>query len=102
MSSLLKYGDEIESLPNTKTNITVDEINIMNTFFSNNDKLINDIKEMILLLVLYIIFSINAVDILIKKFIPITNNSIYILYTIKGLIFVISYFLIKNIKFAMK
>jgi len=102
----MSYGDDIKTLPIDKiNNPSITETYIIDTLFTttnNNTKLLNEIKEFVLLLILYCIFSIQQIDIYIQKFIPITGNSIYIFTAIKGLIFAIAWFLIKNIKFAMK
>ena len=111
MSSNIKYstnleGDYLNQLPIDKTTPTHNEIMIVDNLFKEKkgtfDKILEKTKDILVLAIFFIIFSLPQVDSLIKKFISVTNNSIYILIGIKASLFAISYFIIKNIYLVRK
>ena len=111
MLSNIKYstnteGDELKQLPVDKTIPTHNEIIIMDSLFKQKkcifDKILEKSKDLIVLVIFFIIFSLPQTDLLIKKFISVTNNSLYILIGVKALLFSISYFILKNIHLVRK
>ena len=106
MSTNIQYstnleGDDLKQLPIDKTTPTHNEIMIIDTLFKQKkgvfDKILEKTKDLIVLALFFIIFSLPQVDSLIKKVISSTNNSIYILIGVKAFLFALSYFIIKNI-----
>ena len=99
-------GDLIEQLPSDTSVPSHNEIRIVDQLFQQKkslfDRILNHSKDMIILCGLFILFSLPFVDDFIKKFITITSNSPYILIGVKGLLFVMLYFIIKNIYLAKK
>ena len=99
-------GDLIEQLPSDISVPSHNEIRIVDQLFQQKkslfDSILHQTKDMIILCGLFILFSLPFVDIFIKKFITITSNSPYILIGVKALLFVVIYFIIKNIYLARK
>ena len=97
-----RYSDDIESLP--LNNLYVPNSNekaIVESLFggsksSMNNNLINEIKDLVLIAILFVIFSLKNVDELVEKFIPASQNSVYILLMVKTLGMVTLFWIIKN------
>ena len=94
-------GDIIEQLPSDKTTPSQDELRIVDTLFkkqkSTIDKILTGTRDVLLIGILYIIFSLKPLDSLIYKFFPSSVNSEYILVMVKGVLFMASYFILKNL-----
>ena len=99
-------GDELKQLPIDSTTPTHNEIVIVDSIFKQRkgvfDKIFENTKDLIVLAIFFIIFSLPQVDSFIKTIISSTNNSIYILIGVKALLFVLSYFIINNIYLVRK
>jgi hypothetical protein len=65
-------------------------------------KFIKESKDMLILGLLFILFSLPQVDSLIKKFIPITNNLVYILIFVKAVFLMILYWILKHFYLSRK
>lgn len=93
-------GDVITSLPTDSTIPNHDEIRILETLFKQKEKGVNRIfeqtKDVFLIGILFIAFSLPQIDEMIHKIFPSTSNSIYITIFIKALGFMLIYFIIKN------
>ena len=89
--------DIIENLP-TNTNVpSHDEIEIMDKlFYTDNSGFLNELKKIVILAILYVIMSLPPVEDIIKKFVPITQKSPYILLIVKTLCFVCVFWFIDN------
>ena len=101
----LNSGDNIAGLPTDGTIPSHNEIQMVETLFKQKhgtiQKLFVGTKEFILLLLLFVVFSVPQVDGLFRKFIT-SAESPYILAGIKGVVFTVSYFLIKNMYLVRK
>ena len=99
-------GDSINNLPFDQTIPTHNEIKLVNSLFKEQKsiffKILDKSKDLLVLALFFIIFSLPQIDSIIKKFISITNNSLYILISIKALLFVFTYFIINNLYLAKK
>jgi len=99
------HGDIIENLPTDSSMPSHDELQIINSIFrenkTSNGKLFEEAKEVIILIILFIILSIPPVDSALKKFIPATNSP-YILILIKGIILAVVFYTIKNMYLIQK
>lgn len=99
-------GDLIEQLPSDTSVPSHNEIRLVDQFFQQKksliDRIFNHTKDMIILAGLFILFSLPFVDTIIKKVITIASTSLYILIGVKTLLFVIVYFIIKNIYLVRK
>lgn len=92
-------SDLISQLPSDKIQPSHEELQLINMLFKeNNTKILNfnEIKETLLVGILFILFSIPQLDYFIKKFIPITNNSIYFLIIIKTIFILLLFWLINH------
>jgi hypothetical protein len=99
-------GDMIDQLPSDKSIPSHNEIRIFDQLFHTKktifDKILVNTKDILIIGVLFILFSIAPLDSLIKKFIPLSNTSSYILIGAKTVLFMITYFIIKNIYLSRK
>jgi len=93
-------GDRIDALPTDQTAPTHNEVKMVETLFkekhSHVQKLLSGAKEFVVLFILFVLFCLPQVDSIIKKFISMAESP-YILAVIKGVIFVVVYFVIKNL-----
>lgn len=94
-------GDIIENLPVDNSVLSHNEIRIVDQLFQRKkglfDKILSNFKDILIIGTIFIFFSIHFIDDLIKKFIPSSNNSQYILIGVKTFLFMISYFIVKNL-----
>ncbi len=103
MSSIspITHGDVIASLPIDASMPSHEELQIINSIFRENKatkgRLFNEAKEGVILIMLFIILSIEPVDKLLKKIIPIASSSPYVLILIKGIILAVVFYAIKNL-----
>jgi hypothetical protein len=99
-------GDVIEQLPADMSVPSHNEIRIVDQLFQQKkgifDRILGQTKDIIILGGLFIVFSLPFVDSLIRKFVTMAGTSPYILIGIKALLFVFSYFIIKNLYLAQK
>ena len=99
-------SDLIEVLPIDKTQPTYEELHVINTLFKNHNNtmnvIFNEAKESLIVGFLFILFSIPQIDDLIKKYIPVTNNSIYFLILIKALFVIIIFWILKHFNLILK
>jgi hypothetical protein len=92
-------ADVISSLPTNKSVPSYDELKLMDTLFRNEgsvNNIVKEFKDSLLLGLTFILLSLPQIDELVKKFIPATTNSEYILLVVKGIIFGLLFWLIKN------
>jgi hypothetical protein len=95
--------DLIDDLPSDNNPITDVEKIIINTFFKNKKvNLFNEMKDVIIIIILFLIFSIPYFDIYIKKIIKISEKSYYILVLIKAFLFSIFFCFFKNFYLSNK
>lgn len=96
----LTLSDSIELLPTDKIPPSRDDIHIANTLFGENksitEKVIYEGKDIFIIGILFICFSLPQVDEIIQRFIPITKNSNSYLIIFKSIMVMILYWLIKN------
>jgi hypothetical protein len=94
-------GDIIEQLPSDHSPPSHDEIRILDSLFKEQqgivNKLLSEFKNIIIMGILFVIFSLPTLDDLIIKFINIASTSKYILVSIKALLFMVSYFVLQNL-----
>lgn len=99
-------GDVIEQLPSDMSVPSHNEIRIVDQLFQQKkgifDRILGQTKDIVILGGLFIVFSLPFIDNLIKKFVTAAGTSPYILIGIKALLFVFSYFIIKNLYLARK
>ena len=99
-------GDVIEQLPADMSVPSHNEIRIVDQLFQQKkgifDRILSQTKDIVILGGLFIVFSLPFIDNLIKKFVTAAGTSPYILIGIKALLFVFSYFIIKNLYLVRK
>ena len=92
--------DRLQDLPTDKSLPTHNETILINSLFHKKntfDTLLKHTKDLLLLAIIFIIFSIPQIDTLIKKFIQPAQTSLYILIGVKTLLFISLFFIINNI-----
>lgn len=99
--------DLIKDLPTDKVQPSNDEIQMMDILFKNTpnntiNNLLKELKDVLTLGILFILFSIPQIDSLLNKFIPITVTSPYILILIKTGIIMVLYWIIKHFYLSKK
>jgi hypothetical protein len=98
-------GDSIDTLPTDQTVPSHNEIQMVENLFkqkqSTVQKLLSGAKEFVLLLLLFIVFSLPQLDSILRKIISMAESP-YMLIAIKGVLFVVVYFLIKNLYLVRK
>lgn len=98
--SQTERGDLIDQLPTDKLDPSPNEIQLANNLFKVQknfvSKMAGELKGIVIMLVLFIVISLEHVDKLFYKFLPMTEKSPYILLLLKGLVFVIVYYFIRN------
>ena len=97
----LSNADLIKNLPTDKVLPSQDEIQMMDILFKNTssygiNNLLKELKDVLVLGILFILFSIPQIDTLLNKFIPITTTSPYMLILIKAGIIMVFYWIIKH------
>jgi len=102
-----QVSDNLKSLPTNKNKISDTDINLSNSLFGPHnrelkDTLVEESRDILVLGLLFIIFSLNQVDDIIKKFVPITSNSQYFLILGKAILVMILYWLIKHFYLSQK
>jgi hypothetical protein len=95
--------DLIDDLPSDNKPLTNNEKVVIDTFFIKKKiNFFNEMKDIIIIIILYLILSIPSVDFYINKFIKISQKSYYILAIIKAFIFAIFFCFLKNFYLSNK
>lgn len=97
MNSL--YSDNLETLPSDLVEPLEYEKTIINNLFGSvnkNKELKDELKRLILMFVLFIVFSFPIFTTILEKILPISNKSVYIAIILKGILFVGSFWIINN------
>lgn len=99
-------GDIIAQLPTDQTVPSHNEIRIVDTLFQKKksivDRILKNTIDVLIVGILFIVFSLPLVDNLIKKFINMAEKSEYILIGVKAILFMLSYFIVNNIYLIKK
>jgi hypothetical protein len=101
-----KMSDDLSTLPTDKNNPSDVDKQLADTIFGEQlsfpQKLLKECKDMFILGLLFVVLSLPQLDQLIKKFVPMTNNSIYILILIKALVIMVLYWIINHFYLSRK
>lgn len=101
-----QHGDMISNLPVDKNPPTPNEIQIVDTLFKKHPNamqvIMNESKDAILAGLLVILFCLEHIDNMIKRVLPITENSPYMLFIIKGVAAAILFWIIKHFYLSRK
>jgi uncharacterized membrane protein YbjE (DUF340 family) len=99
-------GDPIAQLPVDQSQPTSNELQIVNTLFTTHknimDTIVEEAKDSLLIGFLFIVFSLPVIDNLIKRVLPMSEKSSYILIAIKALAVMALYWLIKHFYLSRK
>jgi hypothetical protein len=98
--NLQTTSDPIDSLPEDRNPPSHDEIQIIDSLFEKNqttfEKILNSAKDSVLIGALFVLFSLPIVDSTIQRFVT-SSSSPYILVATKAMMFIIVYYIIKNL-----
>lgn len=96
----LSLGDSIMNLPVDNSIPSEAESHIVNTLFNTHKTTTNAImqesKDSFIVGVLIILMSMSQIDQLIKKMLPVTTKSEYILLLVKGMLGALIFWVIKH------
>lgn len=99
-------GDPIAKLPVDQSQPTNNELQIVNTLFTKHrntmDAIVEEAKDSIIIGLLFIVLSLPMVDGVIKRIVPMTDKSPYILIAIKAVAVMALYWLIKHFYLSRK
>ena len=99
-------GDPIAKLPVDQSQPTSNELQIVNSLFTKHrstmDTVMEEAKDSLIIGLLFVIFSLPLVDSLIKRILPMTEKSPYILVAIKAVAVMALYWLIKHFYLSRK
>lgn len=94
-------ADHIDQLPTDNSVPNRTEIRLLNTFFKEKANTINkvftELKGAVLAGLLFAILSLPLTDRLVKSVVKSTEENLYFLILTKTLIFVVLYYVIKNL-----
>ena len=98
--------DIIDELPTDLSIPSHSEINMVNTLFKKNrgkiQIIFDELKSSILIGVLFILFSMPQTDDLVKRFVPSSEKSIYILVGIKAITVIAIFYFLNNMYLVRK
>lgn len=99
-------SDNINTLPTDQNNPTHAELQIVDQLFKQKhgtvQKILSGTKDVVIIGLVFLLFSLPQFDSLLKSFIPATEKSSYILITVKAVLFAFVYFLVKNVYLVRK
>lgn len=98
-------GDNIDNLPTDKNTPSHNEVKMVETLFKEQQSTVNKVlsgaKEFVFLFLLFCVLSLPQVNMFLAKILPVASSQ-YICILVKGVIFTVVYFLIKNIYLVKK
>ncbi len=99
-------ADSIDTLPVDQNIPSQTEVKLVDTLFKEQytavQKLLEGTKDVLIIGLLFVGFSLPQMDDVIQRVIPSTSSSPYILLVVKGIIFMLVYFIIKNLYLVRK
>lgn len=99
-------ADSIATLPTNQVQPSHNELKIVDTLFKSHggtmNKIFAEVQDAILIGILFIVVSLPQTDDLLKRLLPMTQNSPYILMLTKAIALIILYWLLKNLWLAKK
>lgn len=99
-------SDYIEQLPMDETIPTQHEVKVLDRFFNQKAPLLKrifqEVKDAIVIGLIFILFNLPFVDNMIKSVVKSSENSIYIFMGIKTLLFIVVFYLVKNLWIVRK
>jgi hypothetical protein len=102
----MSFSDRIDTLQTDQTAPSHAEIQIVNSLFKEKigtvKRIMNGTKDVLIMGVIYVLMMLPQIDSLIKKVLPVSATSVYILILVKAIIFMLMYFIVKNIYLVRK
>lgn len=100
-------GDKLEALPVDNTPLNHNEIALMNSLFQTTygdtiAKTLGSVKDVLIASAIVFILLLPYSDTMIRKFFPITENSVYFMAGIKAFVFGLLFFVLNNLYLAKK
>jgi len=105
MSSSVE-SDNIDTLPTDQNMPSHNEIQIVERLFKQKhttvQKILGGTKDVLVVGVLFVLFSLPQFDELVKRFFPSVEKSQYIFIFVKAVLFAVVYFVVKNLYLVRK
>lgn len=99
-------GDPIEHLPVDQSPLNPMDVQIIDTLFTKHRKtmdiMFEEAKDALIVALLVIVVCLPRVDTIFRKFIPVTENSPYILLLLKGLLSAAIFWIVKYFYLSRK
>ena len=99
-------GDLITQLPVDQSQPTNQELQIVNSLFTKHKSTMNfvikEVKDSLLIGALFIVFSLPITDTMIRKVVPMSEKSLYVMLAIKAVAVMALYWLIKHFYLSRK
>jgi uncharacterized membrane protein YbjE (DUF340 family) len=106
MSQKEYFRDHMRDLPTDNSLPSEQERRIIETFFRENPSAVtvvaSEVKECIIIIILFMLFSSQQVTDLIEKFVPITSRSTLFMTLIKCAMILVLYYFAKNFQLIRK
>ena len=101
------YGELIDNLPEDKSAVhNEQQLQVAEMLFKDNESTVNvlakELKDGIVIALLFILFDSQHVTDLIKKFFPASNASYLFLVGVKSVLVVLLFYIIKNFALSRK
>lgn len=101
-----QMADPINALPTDQNPPSPGEVQLLDTLFKKQQttvqKILSETKDVMLVGILFCIFSVPGIDSVISKIVPSVTTSVYISIGIRALCVMLVYFLIKNMYLVRK
>lgn len=95
------HGDLISNIPDDNSIPSHTELEIIDKLFHKNKTIFETIlmktKDILIIGILFILFSLKPIDDIIKRFVKSSETSVYILIGVKSILFMLTFFIVKNI-----
>lgn len=100
-------GDKLEALPVDNTPLNHNEIALMNSLFQttygdNIARVLLSVKDVLIASAIVFVLALPYSEGFIKRFFPITENSVYFMAAIKAFVFGLIFFVINNLYLVKK
>jgi hypothetical protein len=103
---MIDFSDRIDSLPVDQSPPSHAEISVVNTLFKQNkgllDTVLLDAKDVVFMGILFAVISLPVTGGFIERFFPSTVESPYMMILVRVVLFMILYYILKNIYLVRK
>jgi hypothetical protein len=103
----MNYQDTIQSLPVEETTPDQEQLALVRSIFKEENAkdaicLFSEFKDVLLIVILFILFSTTHTDDMVRRYVPFTRNNYTYLVGVKSLCVVFLYYMFKNFQVISK